>query len=714
MTPAAQLTKLFDDVIKSAIPEAGLSVSKWAASNRYVSSERSARPGLWSNDLLPFLVDIMDAYSDPRVHTIVLMKSSQIGGSEFINNCIGYDIHTNPGPLMYIAETEDKAKAWKVESFDPMVAVTPVLSARVSDAGATSKENNYRNSKFPGGRLNVAYATSPAQLSSRPVRSIFPDEVDAYRSTSDEGDPVKLAEARTKTFNETRKIVLVSSPRLKDSSIILREYERSDRREYYVPCPHCDEMQVLRWTSEDERDEDGHVVRKGGYRVLDDSGTCEAYYACINGCQIDHGEKEWMLSRGEWRAHGEFKGIAGFRINELYSPFTTWQDMLDDFREAVKRKDTLQVFINTRLGEPFEELVQAIDLTDTDARSREEYDAPVPTGVLLLTAGTDVQNDRIEVYTKGWGRDHESWSVQYHVIWGDPGRPEVWEDLSDHLLTELETANGAMMKISHVCIDSSNGNHASMVYKFCRANAGRRWYAIKGLSTPGKPIISKPTKQGNPPVKLFGIGTDTAKDEIYSALRVTEPGAPGFCHFTAHNTRDYFRQLYSEKKVTKYVAGIPRQVYLPISQGIRNEVLDCWVYAIAARAIANPNYKALAKRRAVIRAEHHAHENPFGDKWMVFTGTNFEEVEKFCGGDTGTDAKGELVVATTSGAVLLRPGYHILKTGSGRILAGPYPKQLVKEDENVQTNTQASPAQKTSPPQRPRKRIFKAKGLKGW
>jgi phage terminase large subunit GpA-like protein len=572
-TPA--IKRIFDDGLRAAIPDGGLSISKWAETYRYV--ERTARPGRWSNDTVPFLTEIMDTVTQPDVREVIFMKSAQVGGSELAVNIIGYYIHIDPTYIIYIGEQEDKSKAWTQESFDSTVRNTPVLKALVSD---DPSDNNQRIKRFPGGQLTIAWASSPAQLSSRPAKVLIFDERDAYIPTQ-EGDAVKLAEARTKTFSGEEKKISISTPRDKETSTIEPAYMEGDRREYYVPCPQCGEMQTLKWAN-----------------VRWDEEPLDAFYVCdANGCLIEHEEKPEMLAKGKWIASDKFRGTASFRINELYSPFTTWGSMADDFVKSKKTREKLRVFVNTRLGETWEEQGEQIEYADLKFH-QEDYTASVPHGVLVLTAGVDVQGDRLECEVVGWGKDLESWSIDYKIIEGIPAQADVWDDLSDYL-TQIFDGEAGPFRIAAACIDSG-GHHTQQVYRFCKANAGRRWFAIKGANVPGRPLVSKPTTGNMQKVRLFTVGTDTAKDEIFAFLKVAEPG-PGFCHFPAGDIYDerYFKQLCAEKKITKYVQGIAKQVWVKVSEGARNEALDVRVYATAARAILNPNLEKIAKRRLV-------------------------------------------------------------------------------------------------------------------
>ena len=588
------LDRIFESGLQSAIPEGELTVSKWAETYRYVSLERVADPALagrWKNSTTPYLVGIMDAVTEAGVNEILFLKSSQVGGTEAINNILGYFIHIDPATIQYVCENEGKARAWSVESFAPMIRDTPVLKQIFGEAKERDSTNMIESKAFRGGHFALGWATSPATLSSRPRRVILTDETDAFEPTK-EGDPVKLAEARTKTAGSQRKIIHVTTPRDKETSRVYPMWEDSDQSKYFVPCPGCDEFQVLEWKN-----------------VHWDEDPLDAYMVCVHcGVQIENSDKFEMIARGEWRpTNPEYSGNRrAFWICELYSPFTTWGEMAVAFLEAKKHRDTLKVFVNTRLAEFWEEQGEEIEFADLTFK-REIYEAQVPNGVLVLTAGVDVQDDRLEIEIVGWGRDNESWSIDHHVIYGSPGLFDVWDQLEDYLLTPLTDASGAERRVQAACIDTG-GHHTDMAAKFTKANAGRRWFAVKGANVSGQPIVAKPKIVGRSKYRLFMVGTDTAKDEIFSYLRVAEPGSPGYCHFPEDRDENYFKQLCAEKKITKYTMGVARQVYVKVSEKARNEALDLRVYATAARAILNPNYEKLAASRArrIARAE----ENP--------------------------------------------------------------------------------------------------------
>jgi phage terminase large subunit GpA-like protein len=542
----------------------------------------------------------MDACSDPSVHEVVFIKPNQVGGTECANNLIGYCMHARPSQILYACETEDKAKAWSVESLAPMIRDTPVLDELIKGPRVRDSGNTIKTKSFPGGQIALGWATSAATASSRPRSHVILDEYDAFKPTP-EGDYGDIATLRMDTF-EDRLLFIASTPRNRlenppgtahDAprfSPIERKYEESDKRKYFVPCPHCNEMQPLEWD-----------------RVKWDDEPLLAYYACVNGCLIEEEEKSDMLARGQWRASAPFRGIAGFRLNKLYSPFVTWGECADRYVTAKRSgdPDKMKVWVNTTLAEGWQDDETKVETKDLAAR-REPYYGIVPNGVLIITCGVDVQGNRLECEVVGWGLNNESWSLDYVTLEGDPAFENVWSKLLTEVLTrEWIRADGLTMKIWAACVDSG-GHHTNQVYAFARANSGRRVYAIKGSSTPATPLVSKPTLRGRPPVKLYTIGTETAKDNFAACIRIAEHG-PGFCHFPIDDTRygeDYFKQLVSEHtKLNK--KGV--RVWTKLKPDLRNEALDCRVYARAALAILNPNFRTLAR---LLRKKHEEDDEP--------------------------------------------------------------------------------------------------------
>jgi phage terminase large subunit GpA-like protein len=302
----------------------------------------------------------MDSVTDPSVHTIVVMKSAQIGWTEIINNIVGYFIDQDPCPIMVIQPTEHLAETWSKDRLAPMIRDTACLTKKVRDSKSRDSGNTILHKNFPGGHLTAIGANAPSNLASRPIRIVLPDEVDRYpASAGAEGDPINLAQKRTRTFFN-RKLMMGSTPTVKEASRIELAFEDSDQRRYFVPCPDCNEFQTLKWAQvqwlKNEPD--------------------KAYYVCEHcGSCIQESSKHWMVRQGEWRATKPFSGTAGFHIWEGYSPWSTWGELAVDFLKAKRNTETLKTFVNTSLGETWEEAGETVD-PDSLFYRREQYPAP--------------------------------------------------------------------------------------------------------------------------------------------------------------------------------------------------------------------------------------------------------------------------------------------------------------------------------------------------
>jgi len=567
---------LVAEVVHEGLPPAPrLTVSEWADAYRVLSREASAEPGPWRTDRAPYQRGIMDALSDAMVERVVFKKPSQVGATEILNNIVGYFIDQDPAPILVIQpNVEPMGKAWSLDRLAPMVRDTPRLQGKVSDPRSRDSSNTILHKVFPGGHITVAGANSAAGLASRPIRVLLCDEIDRYpASAGTEGDPVELGHQRTRTF-WNRKEYLASTPTLKGFSPISAAYLESDQRVYEVPCPSCATFQVLIWKNLrwDEGDPDS-----------------AAYYCESCGVRIEESQKGPLLAGGRWTRRNPGSRIAGFWINALYSPWARWAELVREFLAALKDISKFQVFVNTVWAEEWEERGGGLEPGALEARA-ESYAAPVPAGVGLLTAGVDVQDDRLELVVRGWGVSEESWLIAHEVILGEPGgkpvagKDDVWKQLDTFLAQKWRHESGKPIGLNTVCIDS--GAHTEMVYRFCKPRFGRRIFAVKGSSQPGRPLIGKrPMTNNRYAVRLFILGVDTAKDAIYQRLRIVTPG-PAYYHFPTWTSDDYYKQITAEKVMRKQINGRwVRRYELP--RGARNEALDCEVYALAALLLAS-------------------------------------------------------------------------------------------------------------------------------
>ena len=593
-----ELKTLRKEALLSLAPPTELKVSEWADLYRKLSQGASAEPGRWRTNRAPYQKGMMDAVNEHGIKEIVFMTSAQVGKTEMLNNILGYFIHQDPSPILFIHSILEMAESWSKDRFAPMIKDTDVLHELIGDPRSRDSGNTLLHKKFPGGHITMAGANSPSSLASRPIRIVLLDEEDRYPiSAGTEGDPGSLAQKRTTTF-WNRLLIAASTPGIESTSKIANRYNLSDQRKYYVPCPKCNHFQVLQWSN----------------LKFDQANPKETtYYECEHcSAKLTESDKFSMIKLGEWRAHSEFKGIAGFHLSELYSPWVKWHEMAASFLIAKVLPEKLQTWVNTSLGETWKEETEGVDHDSLTAR-KENWGKVAPKGVITVTCGVDVQDDRIEAEVIGWGLEEESWSLQYHVLHGDPARYIVWKDLDKIIHQKIKHESGITLSIAATCVDSG-GHHTESVYEYCKAREMNRVFAIKGSSQTGKPLVSKFSRSNRKRVKLYTLGTDTAKQMIYSRLKIYEPG-PGYCHFPAEYTEEYFKQLTCERIMTKFINGHPQRVWVK-AKGKRNEALDCRVYGLAALHILNPNLEMLAdenERDAVKSAKEQPAVKPKSD-----------------------------------------------------------------------------------------------------
>ena len=568
-----------DGFLEGLRPEQPLTVSEWADRHRRLSSKASAEPGPWRTDRTPYLREPMDCLSsESPVQRVVMMFAAQTGKTEAGSNWLGYVIDHAPGPMLCVQPTIEMAKRLSKQRLESMITETPVLAAKIAPARSRDSGNTMFSKEFSGGIMLMAGANSATGLRSAPCRYLFCDEVDAFPADVDgEGDPVSLAERRTTTFAR-RKILLTSTPTVKDFSRIEAEYQRSDQRRFYVPCPACGVMEWLKWSQlkwEDGRPE-------------------TARYQCEHcGERFEEMHKPAMLRGGEWRATAASNGrTAGFHLSGLYSPlgWCSWEQLVDDFLRAKADAPALKSFVNTRLAETWEEDYAAKVSADGLMARRLDYKPGVcPAGVVLLTGGVDVQDNRLAVSVWGWGEGETGWLVWHQELMGDPTQTEVWEQLDHVLATEWETECGKHLKLAQVAVDSG-GHCTHEVYRYVRDRGSRGVVAIKGSSRRNSPAVGKGSKVDvnwrgkviKRGVTLYQLGTDTIKTTLFGRLRHNE--TTGGLNFGLAADDEYYRQLTSERQALRYHRGFPIREWVK-KAGDRNEALDCAVYGYAAMLI---------------------------------------------------------------------------------------------------------------------------------
>ncbi|MDR1911584.1 MAG: phage terminase large subunit family protein [Helicobacteraceae bacterium] len=582
-------------------PKADITISEWADQNRVLSPEASAEAGKWRTDKAEYLRGIMDAFCDPKIHTIVVMSSSQVGKTEVINNVVGYHIEHDPAPILVVQPTVDPmAKAWSKDRLAPMLRDTPSLRGRVKEARSRDSGNTITHKSFAGGHISIVGANSPAGLASRPIRIVLCDEVDRYpNSAGAEGDPINLAFRRAETFFN-RKCGIFSTPTIKGASRIEAAFDTSDQRRFFVPCPHCKTPQILTWSNViwDKK------TSADGKEVIENYPQTTRYYCKECGAAWDDKERIAAVKKGEWIAAKETTGIAGFWINALYSAWKPLSSRVEEFINAKKDgAESLKTFINTTLGESWE--IGGDKADETELLKRVElYDTPDP--IVLITAAIDTQDDRLELKIMGWADKEESYILDYVIIAGSPANDRVWQELDLQLDREWDG-----LRIARLFIDSG-GHNADQVYKWAKRNEHKGFFAIKGNSDFNAPIIQRPKRLNTSKYKplLWSLGVSTAKEQLlYRLLQIKEPSA-GYIHFKKNLCDEtYFKSLTSEKLVTKWAMGKATRRW-ELTKGARNEAWDLLVYNFAAMKSLNPSWEALKryKENALIAAKKAAQD----------------------------------------------------------------------------------------------------------
>jgi len=579
--PRPPRSVLYGAFVRALAPKPPLTIDEWADKNRILPEVAAHESGLWRTERFPFLRRIMQLLSPfSIVRQIVVMKGAQLGFTECCLNWMFYTIDYSPAPMLYVQKTLVDMDVFTKQRFDPSLVEMQHIKVKVgTGTGGRGTGDTAKIKLFSGGMIRFGGANSAPSLRSMPIERLMLDEEDSYEhDIQEEGSPSELAIRRTANFPR-RKIFRLSTPTIKEVSIIEPLFEGGTRERYFIPCPHCGNMDYIKWDNIKWENDDPKTVML----------LCES---C--GVLIEEHHKTQMLMDGEWRAGNPDAPYPSFHISSLYSPygFYKWSEAVDLYLRAVRNHDNtlLKTFVNTVLGETWTESGRIVKGSYLEKR-KETYKAEVPNGVLLLVASADIQKDRIETEVVGWGKGMESWGIDYSVFRGDTERNNIWLQLDEYLNRTWKGENGANYPLSITAIDS--GFHSKLVYEFCRLREHRRIYPVRGDEGWGKGYIDRPMRKNKFGVWAFRAFADEIKSKVFSYLQIDDEGA-GFCHWPNKPCYDkvYFNQLTSEYLDKKWKNG---KYYLRwiLPQGRRNEALDVRMLNIAALNILNPQFDSL-------------------------------------------------------------------------------------------------------------------------
>lgn len=590
-------------ILTAIKPPESITVTEWADKNRILSPETSAEVGPYRSARTPYLVEVMNAFTDSKVKHIVVVASSQVGKSEIMNNMVGYIIGQDPSSILFIQPTTLDAKDYSKLRIAPMIRDTKCLSSKVAESKSRDSSNTILQKSYPGGILTLCGSTEAHALCSKPIRYVFGDERDRWAvSAGTEGDPWALALKRQLTFYNA-KSVEVSTPTIRGASAIEKAYRRGTMERWKVQCPHCGAYNEIRfehikYTYEKDRTNDDTP-----YDVKTVEFACPTCGALSDELTMKHQPARWEAENPNALL---LYGTRSFWISSWVSPWARWKDTIVEFLKARKNPNELQVVYNTLFGYLWENRGDIQDEGTLLAR-REDYGAELPDGVLLLTLGVDTQDDRLEYEVVGWGKGWESWSIKRGIIMGIPDNDETWtplDDILDHIYT---FADGVGLRIS-LAFHDEKGHFTNEVRKNCRDRESKKIFPCYGDTDSGR-ATGMPTPYTSPPKKrdivikgkylgeceTFRIGVDAGKHLIMRNLRVEAPG-PKYCHFPRKDEydEDFFNGLLSERCVVNPKSR--KLMWEKIEGHDRNEPLDCRNYALAAAHFLQPDFFALEQR----------------------------------------------------------------------------------------------------------------------
>lgn len=565
-------------------PPPRIRLSDWMESSIRLPDGVAAVPG--PIRLMPFQRDIADAISDPTIERVTLLKSARIGYSTLLTAALGSYIANDPAPIILVLPALDDCRTFFVSSMEPIFNASSTLRGLVFEDKDGNKRSTMQQRRFAGGSLKIIPAKAPRNLRAHTARVLFLDEIDALTNTAD-GDPLALAEERTRTFPD-RKIVIGSTPAAMSTSLIYAEFLKSDQRIFEACCPSCSDFREVLWDD---------------IKFEDDAPEKAYWCAPCCGSVVEERHKATMVAKGRWRAtKPEVKNHAGFKINSLVSPLANaaWGKLAQEWIEKRDVPEKRQTFVNNVLGLPWNDIVDDIDESQLLERVKPIGMGRIPEAVLYMTVGIDVQDNRLEAATLGWDRDGEMYVLDHRVIFGSPDDPDTWREADQMLNARHQHPLGGTIGIDAAAIDSGDGDWTQAVYDFTDPRANRRIMSVKGMAGSRGVLVKSTSKKAR---SLFIVGSDVVKNTVVN--RVFRNSG---IHFSDSLGLHWFEQLCSEHRVVDRARGRPVARWVR-KKGRDAEALDAVVYAYAARQAVPSNFD---QRAAELRKEQAVKTRPRG------------------------------------------------------------------------------------------------------
>tara|TARA_R110001583_G_scaffold34551_1_gene115873 strand:- start:22438 stop:24408 length:1971 start_codon:yes stop_codon:yes gene_type:complete len=577
-----------------------MSTTEWANEYRWMAPEQSAKPGKYKTRLTPWVPGMLDALDDPTIRKVVCQKSAQVAWTDGVwNNYLGKRIHLDPCGVVLLFPKEKTIRKYLDQKFVPTVRATPVLRELVDVSTSRSTGNRMDYKQFPGGFLACVASNAPDNVKSLSAPVVAVEEPDdCSDDVRGQGDSVLLLEERAKSY-ENRKIIFGGTPTVDGHSRVQDAYRKSDRRKFWVPCHECGKSHVLDWDNVNWKDDPSRCDE-----VLGPALPKTARYACAEcGCLWDDRQKNLNVRQGEWIAERETGEVAGFYINELYSPFdgSKFANLVTKYlsaKHALEQGDesAMIAFVNNTLGLAYAYKSDAPGADLLRDRAEAYPELQVTARGLVLTMGVDVQPDRLAVVITAWGRGEESWTLYWGEIYARTAVTDVhdpvWDELDRILFGSYRHERGFSLQIRAADIDAGDGNTSDAVYSYVRTrrNRGVKLRAIKGsnnidaeiVTTPKKIDLTSTSKASRFGLEIWLVGVNKAKDLIVARMKLTGTGS-GRMHWYSEIRSDYYDQMTGEAKIpSRKQRG--KMVWTKKS-GARVEAWDCTVYALhAARA----------------------------------------------------------------------------------------------------------------------------------